>query len=164
MGIFSFDITSDYDKSEMGNVFLQAAKELGNRYDLKGSKAEIDWMPDKAGFEATADNDWQLEQVIDIIRKKLASRNMSSKVLNLDNKPNESNMKVTQKIPFVEGLDQEKAKKITKTIRDSFPKAKSQIQSDSVRVSSGSKNDLQAIMQLLNEQDFDFVLNYGNFR
>lgn len=164
MATFSFDITSDYDKSEMGNVFLQAAKELGSRYDLKGSKAEIEWMPDKQGFDVTADNDWQLEQVIDIIRKKLASRNMSSKVLNLDNTPNASNMKVTQKIPFIEGLDQDKSKKITKIIRDNFPKAKSQIQSDSVRVTSGSKDDLQAIMQLLNQQDFDFVLNYGNFR
>ena len=164
MATFSFDITSDYDKSEMNNVFLQAEKELGNRYDLKGSKAAIDWMSDKKGFEVTADNDWQLEQVIDIIRKKLASRNMSSKVLKLDESIAESNMKAVQKIPFIEGLDQDKAKKITKIIRDNYPKVKSQIQSDSVRVTSGSKDDLQAVMRLLDAQDFDFVLNYGNFR
>ncbi|MDN5835091.1 MAG: YajQ family cyclic di-GMP-binding protein [bacterium] len=164
MATFSFDITSDYDKSEMSNVFLQAEKELGSRYDLKGSKAAIEWMPDKQGFEVTADNDWQLEQVVDIIRKKLSSRNMSSKVLDLDGTLNTSNMKVTQKIPFVSGLDQDKAKKITKLIRDNYPKAKSQIQSDSVRVTSASKNDLQAIMKLIDEQDFDFVTNYGNFR
>ncbi|NTW62456.1 nucleotide-binding protein, partial [Candidatus Saccharibacteria bacterium] len=75
-----------------------------------------------------------------------------------------SNLKATQEIPFVAGLDQEKAKKITKLIRDSFPKVKPQIQGDAVRVTGNSKDDLQAVMQLIRTHDFDFPVSFNNFR
>src|SRR4051812_24722508 len=111
MGTFSFDIVSEYDKAEMNNVFDQVNREIATRYDFKGSPAGIEWMDDKKGFKVTGANEWQVESVIDIVRKKLATRNVSSKVLDLSKSVNESNLKATKEMPFVEGLDQEKAKK-----------------------------------------------------
>lgn len=111
MGTFSFDIVSEYDKAEMNNVHQQVEREIMNRYDFKGSPAAVEWLADKKGFKVIGSNEWQVDAVIDIIRKKLASREVSSKVLDLSKPVNESNMKATKEIPFVEGLDQEKAKR-----------------------------------------------------
>lgn len=165
MANFSFDIVSDYDKAEMNNVFDQARRELDSRYDFKGTPAEIEWLnPEKTGFKVTGNGDWQIEAILDIIRKKLASRDQSQKVLDTSKELVTSNLKTTQEIPFLQGLDQTKAKKITALIRDTYPKVKTQIQGDEVRVTSGSKDDLQNVMQLLRSQDFDFPVSFTNFR
>ncbi len=164
MANFSFDIVSEYDKAEMNNVFALVEREIGNRYDFKGTPAGIEWLGDKKGLKIIGAGEWQIETVVDIVRKKLASREQSSKVLDLGKSINESNMKATQEIPFIEGLDQEKAKKITKLLKEKFPKVKTQIQGETVRVTSGSKDDLQAVMQLVRAQDFDFVTNFINYR
>lgn len=164
MAQFSFDIVSEYDKAEMNNVFALAAREISNRYDFKGTPAAIEWLGDKVGLKITGAGEWQIEAVVDIVRKKLASRNQSTKVLDLSKPINESNMKATQEVPFKEGLDQEKAKQITKLLREKFPKAKTQIQGQTVRVTSSSKDELQAVMQTIRAQDFDFVTNFINYR
>lgn len=161
---FSFDIVSEYDKAEMNNVFQQAEREISNRYDFKGTPAAVEWLADKKGFKVTGSNEWQVDVVIDVIRKKLAGRNVSSKVLDLSKPVNESNMKATKEIPFIEGLDQDKAKKITTLIREKFPKTKAQIQGQAVRVSSTSKDELQAVMAAVREADFDFVTSFINYR
>ncbi|HEU4830913.1 MAG TPA: YajQ family cyclic di-GMP-binding protein [Candidatus Saccharimonadales bacterium] len=164
MATFSFDIVSEYDKAEMNNVFALAQKEMSNRYDFKGTPAEIDWMSDKVGYKIIGSNEWQIDSIIDIIRKKLASREQSSKVLDLSKTTVESNMKATKEVPFIAGLNQDKAKQITKLLRDEMPKVKTQIQGESVRVTSGSKDDLQQVMQLITSKDFDFPINFNNFR
>ena len=164
MATFSFDIVSEYDKAEMNNVFAQVQKEITGRYDFKNTPAEIDWMPDKAGFKLTGANDWQIESIIDIIRKKLSARELSSKVLDLGKAIVTSNLKATQEITFVAGLDQDKAKKITKLLRDELPKVKTQIQGESVRATAGSKDDLQSAMQLIRAADFDFPVAFNNYR
>lgn len=165
MANFSFDVVSEYDKAEMNNVLDQVLREIANRYDFKGTPAAIEWLgDDKNGFKITGNGEWQIDAILDIVRKKLASRNQSQKVLDTSREVVESNMKATQEVPFKRGLDQEKAKNITKLVRDKAPKAKSQIQGDAVRVTSNSKDNLQAIMQLLREQDFDFPLSFNNFR
>jgi uncharacterized protein YajQ (UPF0234 family) len=165
MANFSFDIVSDYDKAEMNNVFDQAQREIENRYDFKGTPAMIEWLDgDKTGFKLTGSGDWQIETILDIVRKKLAARNQSQKVLDTSKEIIESNMKATQEVVFKKGLDQEKAKKITALIRDKFPKAKPQIQGDTVRVMSNSKDDLQSVMQLLRATEFDFPISFNNFR
>lgn len=164
MATFSFDIVSEYDKAEMNNVFQQTEKEIANRYDFKGTPAAIDWLADKKGIKVIGSNEWQIDAVIDILRKKLASREVSSKVLDLTKPVSESNLKATKEIPFVEGLDQDKAKQLTKLIREQFPKAKPQIQGDAVRVSSGSKDELQAVMSAVRGADLDFVTSFINFR
>lgn len=164
MASFSFDIVSEYDKAEMNNVFQQAEKEISGRYDFKGTSAAIDWLADKKGLKVTGDNEWQIESIIDIVRKKLAMREVSSKVLDLNKPVAESNLKATKEIPFVEGLSQDKAKKLTALIREKFPKTKPQIQGEAVRVSSGSKDELQAVMAAVRAADLDYVTSFTNFR
>jgi cyclic-di-GMP-binding protein len=165
MANFSFDVVSDYDKAEINNVFDQVARELGNRYDFKGTPAAIEWLnADKTGFKITGNGDWQIDAILDIVRKKLAARSQSQKVLDVSLEVNESNLKTTKIVPFVHGLDQEKAKKITKLIASDYPKVKTQIQGDAVRVTSNVKDNLQAVMQLLKAQDFDFPLSFNNYR
>ncbi len=165
MAQFSFDIVSEYDKAEMNNVFDQAQRELTSRYDFKGTPAELDWLnSDKTGFKVIGSGDWQIDAILDIVRKKLASRDQSQKVLDTSRELTVSNLKTTQEVPFKQGLDQDKAKKITSLVRDNYPKVKTQIQGDAVRVTSASKNDLQAVMQLIKAQDFDFPVNFTNYR
>jgi len=165
MANFSFDVVSEYDKAEMNNVFDQSKRELENRYDFKGTPAEIDWMDaDKSGFKIIGSGDWQIDAILDIVRKKLAARNQSQKVLDTSKDPIVANLKTTKEVPFKQGLDQEKAKKITALLREHFPKVKAQIQGDAVRVMSNSKDDLQAVMQLLRQQEFDFPVSFDNFR
>jgi uncharacterized protein YajQ (UPF0234 family) len=165
MAQFSFDAVSDYDKAEMNNVFDQAQREISSRYDFKGTPAALDWLDgDKNGLKVTGSGDWQIDAILDIVRKKLAARGLSQKVLDTSLEVVESNLKATQEVPFVQGLDQDKAKKITALIRERYPKVKTQIQGDAVRVMSPSKNDLQAVMQLLRGADFDFPLSFTNYR
>ncbi len=165
MAQFSFDVVSEYDKAEMNNVFDQAQREITNRYDFKGTPAQLEWLDnDKIGLKVTGNSDWQIDAILDIVRKKLASRGQSQKVLDISKEPVTSNLKTTKEVLFKHGLDQDKAKKITNLIRDKFPKVKTQIQGDVVRVMSSSKDDLQAVMQLLKAQDFDFPTNFTNYR
>lgn len=164
MATFSFDIVSDYDKAELNNVFDQTQRELQSRYDFKGTPAAVEWLDDKQGLKITGNGDWQIDAILDIVRKKLATRGQSQKLLDTSKDPVESNLKTTKEVPFKQGLDQEKAKKVTGLVRDKFPKVKTQIQGQEVRVSSGSKDELQAIMQALRGADFDFPLSFTNFR
>lgn len=164
MATFSFDIVSDYDKAEVNNVFQAVEREIANRYDFKGTPAAIEWLGDKTGFVVTGNSLWQIESITDIIRKHLANRGQSSKIMDLTKKPVEANLKTTQEMPFIQGLDQEKAKMITKLLRDEMPKLKAAIQGDAVRVTSGSKDDLQKAMQIVKAKDFDFPVNFTNYR
>ena len=164
MATFSFDIVSEYDKAEMNNVFAQVEREIGNRYDFKGTPAAIEWLGDKTGFKIIGSGQWQLDAVLDVIRKKLSSRDQSSKVLDLSKTPTESNLKSTWEIPFKQGISQDNAKIITKKLRDEAPKVKAQIQGDAVRVTSSSKDELQQVIQLLSGADYDFALQFINYR
>jgi uncharacterized protein YajQ (UPF0234 family) len=165
MANFSFDVVSEFDKAELNNVFDQVKREIDNRYDFKGTPADLDWLnPDKTGFKITSSGEMQIDAIIDIIRKKLAARNQSQKLLDVSVNPVESNMKTTKEVPFVHGLSQDKAKSITKLIQGKFPKAKTQIQGEAVRVTSSSKDDLQAIMKTISAEDLDFPISFDNFR
>jgi uncharacterized protein YajQ (UPF0234 family) len=165
MAQFSFDVVSEYDKAEMNNVFDQTQRELTARYDFKGTPAAIEWLNgEKSGLKVTGSGEWQIDTILEIVRKKLAARGQSQKVLDVSRDVVESNLKATKEVPFKQGLDQEKAKKITALIRDNNPKVKSQIQGDAVRVMSASKDDLQAVISLLKSQDFDFPVNFTNYR
>ena len=163
--MFSFDIESEYDKAEMNNVFDQAQREMQNRYDFKNTPAALEWLnTDKTGFKIIGNGDWQIDAVLDIIRKKLAARNQSQKVLDISKGSVTNNFQTTKEVPLLHGLDQEKAKKITGLIREKLPKVKTQIQGEAVRVMSASKDDLQAVMQLVRTADFPFPVIFTNFR
>lgn len=164
MANFSFDIESTYDKAEMNNVEQLVNKEIASRYDFKGTPASVEWLPDKKGFKLIGSNEWQVEAVIDMLGKQLAKRGMTSKVLNLENKVNEANLRAWKDVPFKDGLSQDNAKKITKLLKDAHPKAKAQIQGEAVRVSSSSKDELQQVMQTVRGADFDFPVTFTNYR
>lgn len=165
MANFSFDAVSEYHKAELNNVFDQVQREIAARYDFKGTPAALEWLnADKTGFKVTGNGDWQIDAILDIVRKKLAARNQSQKILDVSGEVVTSNMKSTKEVPFKKGLDQDKAKKITSVIREKFPKVKTQIQGEAVRVTSNSKNDLQDVMQLLRAQDYDFPVSFTNYR
>jgi len=165
MAQFSFDIASEYDKAEMNNVFDQSLREIATRYDFKGTPAALEWTDgDKTGFKITGSGDWQIDAILDIIRKKLAARNQSQKFLDVTKTSIVANLKTTKEIPLISGIDQTKAKTITALIREHFPKAKALIQGEVIRVSSQSKNELQDIMALLRKQDLSFPINFTNYR
>lgn len=164
MASFSFDIVADYNKAEMNNVFMQVQREMSNRYDFKGTPAAIEWMGDKEGLRLIGSGEWQIDAVLDIVRKKLAGRNISSKVLDISGDIQESNLKAAKDIPFKKTLTQEDAKTITKMIRETHKKAKAQIQGEEIRVTSSSKDELQAVMASVRQMDIDAPLQFVNFR
>ena len=164
MPSFSFDIVSEVDKAEMNNVFTQAEKEITTRYDFRGTSAAVEWLGDKKGLKLTGDSEWQVEAVLDIIRKKLAAREQSSKALDLSKEKVVANLKTTWEIPFREGLAQDLAKKIATDIRADAPKAKPQIQGDAVRVASASKDELQNVITFVKGRDYDAALQFTNYR
>jgi len=164
MPSFSFDITSDYNKAEMNNVFIQTEKEISNRYDFKGTPAGIEWLKDKTGIKLIGENEWQCDAVLDILRKKLAAREQSSKVLDLSREPVVQNLKCTRDVVFKSGLKQDDAKMIASKLRSEAPKVKAQIQGEEIRVTSSSKDNLQNAIRLLQATEFEFPLQFGNFR
>ena len=161
---FSFDVVSDYDPAEMTNAIDQAQRELGTRYDFKGTAAKIEFGDGKTSVQLEGESQNQLDAILDMLQSKLIKRGVSLKVLDLSTEPVQGGKEMRWNIPFKKGLDQDKAKSITKTIRDNFPKVKSQIQGDSVRVSSASKDDLQGVMTTLRAQEFDFPVEFENYR
>jgi uncharacterized protein YajQ (UPF0234 family) len=162
---FSFDIVSDYDIAEVTNAVDQTQRELMQRYDFKGTSASIDFIDkEKKGLNLTGDTEYQLKSIIDVLQSKLLKRGVSLKVLDTSGQMVQGGKEMRWTVPFLKGLDQEKAKKVTKTIRDAYPKVKAQIQGEEVRVSSTSKDDLQGVMNLLRAADFDFPLDFRNLR
>lgn len=164
MGTFSFDVESTYDKGEMDHVFDQVQKELINRYDLKGTQAKAEWLDDKAGIKISGDNQYHLDAIIEMFRKKSANRGVSQKTFDTSQEPETTNLRMIWVVPFKNGLKSDDAKKITKLLRDELPKVKTQIQGESIRIMNPKKDQLQSAMQLLRSQDFDFPLTFTNFR
>lgn len=161
---FSFDVVSDYDPAEMTNAVDQAQRELGTRFDFKGTAAKLEFAEGKTGVQLEGESQNQLNSILDVLQSKLIKRNVSLKVLDTSKDPVQGGQVMRWSIPFKKGLDQEKAKKMTKIIRDAYPKVKAQIQGDAVRVSSTSKDDLQGVMTALRAQDFDFPIDFQNYR
>jgi uncharacterized protein YajQ (UPF0234 family) len=164
MAQFSFDIESTYDIGEMNNVYDQSQKELTNRYDLKETHTALEWLEDKKGLKIYGDTQFHLDAVIDMLRKKAATRNVSQKTFDVSKEPETTNLRMIWVVPFKNGLNQEDAKKITKLLKEELPKIKTQIQGESVRVMSPKKDELQQAMQLIKSKDFDFPVVFTNYR
>lgn len=164
MANFSFDIVSDYDLAKVTNAVEQSQRDIGNRYDFKGTSASLEFIDDKKGVKIIGDNQFHLDSIVDILRKRLASSGVSQKILDVSSEAITSNLKISWTILFKKGLDQEKAKKITKLLRDNLPKVKTQIQGEEIRVTSAKKDELQIAMGLVREANFDFPTDFTNFR
>lgn len=164
MAQFSFDLESTYDSGEMDNVFEQSKRELLNRYDLKGTHTSLEWLEDKKGVKICGDIQFHLDAVIDMLRKKAASRKVSQKTFDTSQDPETTNLRMIWEVPFKDGLKQDDAKKITKLLKDKIPKLKTQIQGDSIRIMSPKKDYLQEAMQTIRASNFDFPVVFTNFR
>ncbi len=158
----SFDIVSKVERQEVDNALNQAAKEISQRYDFKGVDASIAWSGDK--IEMRAGGEERVKAVLDIFESKLVKRGISLKALKAgDPQASGKEYKITASLE--EGISQENAKKVAKIIRDEGPKGvKAQVQGDELRVSSKSRDDLQAVIALLKGKDLDFALQFVNYR
>ena len=161
----SFDITSNVDLQEVDNALNQARKEVAQRYDFKGSKASIDFDQKESKLILAADDDFKLNALWEIVSTRLVRRNVPVKNLSRGPAQPAANSTVRQEIALQQGIPTEKAKDIVKFIKDSkLKKVQASIQGDQLRITSGSKDDLQEVMRLLREQDFGVALQFGNYR
>ena len=160
----SFDVVSKVDKQEVANALTQAQKEITQRYDFKNVGASIEWSGDNVLMKANSEE--RVRAVLDVFQTKLIKRNVSLKALDLgDGDPKPSGKEYRLEGSLKDGITQEDAKKISKMIRDEFGKTvKPLIQGDELRVSSKSKDDLQAVMAMLRGADLDVALQFTNYR
>jgi len=159
----SFDIVNKIDRQEVDNALNQAAKEIAQRYDFKGTGASIEWSGEN-GIEITANADERAQAVLDVFQSKLIKRGISLKSLD-SGEPRQSGKEVKLSSTITEGISQEQAKKVSKLIRDEGPKGvKVQIQGDELRVSSKSRDDLQSVIALVKGADLDFAVQFVNYR
>jgi uncharacterized protein YajQ (UPF0234 family) len=159
----SFDIVSRIDHQEVDNALGQAAREIAQRYDFKGTGAEIKWSGDKA-VEISANAEERAKAVLDVFKEKLVKRDQSLKILDAGD-PRQSGKETKISITLKEGISQEQAKKVGKLIRDEGPKGvKVQVQGEELRVSSKKRDDLQAVIALVKGADYDFPVQFTNYR
>ena len=161
----SFDITSTVDLQEVDNAVNQARKEITQRYDFKGSKASIEFKGADNRIDLVADDNFKMEAVWDILLTRLVRRGVPTKNL----KPSEitavGGSLVKRTVELQQGIPVEAAKSIVKFLKDQkLKKVQATIQSDQVRVSSSSKDELQAVIHMLKGQDFGIELQFGNYR
>ena len=159
----SFDIVSKFDRQEADNALNQAVKEIGQRYDFKGTGATIEWKGEQ-GIEITANAEERALAVLEVFKEKLIKRGISLKALEADD-PRQSGKEVKLNGTFSDGITTEQAKKVSKIIRDEGPKgAKVQIQGDELRVTSKKRDDLLEIIALVKAADLDFPVQFVNYR
>jgi uncharacterized protein YajQ (UPF0234 family) len=158
----SFDIVSKYDQQELKNAIDQAEREIRTRYDLKDTKTELT-LTDK-DISINTESEYSLTAVKDIMESKILGRKMSLKILDYQNEEEASGGRYRQVAKLRNGIPDDIAKKISKSIRDEFKKVTPQIQGDAVRVQAKSRDDLQAVMQMLKSTDFPVALQFENYR
>lgn len=160
----SFDVVSSVDMQEVDNAFQQAKKELSQRYDLKGSGAEITLDKQKKTITVAAPADFVARQVIDIIGSKLIKRGIDLTAVKWGDPQAATGQSVRQVATIVEGIDKETAGKINKDIKGTKLKVKVAIEGDKLRVSSASRDTLQEVIAFLKGQDYGQPLQYVNYR
>ena len=161
----SFDITSNVDLQEVDNALNQAKKEVAQRYDFKGAKASIDFDAKESKLVLTADDEFRLNALWEIVQTRLIRRNVPVKNLTRGTVTPAANTTVRQEIVLQQGIPSEKAKDIVKFLKESkLKKVQASIQGDQLRITSASKDDLQEAMRLLRGHDFGIELQFGNYR
>jgi uncharacterized protein YajQ (UPF0234 family) len=159
---FSFDVVSEVDGNEVRNAVNLAQKEIATRYDFKKSVSKVDFDGDD--LVLVSDNEGKLRAVVDLLEEKLARRKVPLKALQFGKIESALGGTVRQRVTITHGIPDEKAKAVSKLIRQSFKKVKVQIQGDSVRVFSPKKDELQGAMQALRDEDFGIPLQFTNYR
>lgn len=165
MPSYSFDVTSNIEMPEVDNAVNQARKEIGQRFDFKGSIAAIDLDPKASTLTLTAEDNFKLESVWDVLQTRLIKRSVAVKNLKRGDIEPAAGSTVRQVITLQQGIPIEAAKDIVKHLKDAkLKKVQASIQGDQVRVTSPSKDDLQGAMQALRAKDFGVALQFGNYR
>ena len=161
----SFDVTTGVDLQEVDNAVNQAQKEIAQRYDFKGTVATIDFNRAEGTINLTAESEYRMDALFDVLQSKLIKRGVPVKNLDIGDVKPAGGDKVTRNIKLKMSLDGETAKKVSAAIKDAkLKKVQASIQGDQVRVTSPSKDDLQEAMALLRKGDFGVELKFGNYR
>ena len=161
-GEFSFDVVSDFDDQELRNALDQVRREVGQRYDFKGATVQLD--QGKTELSLLTDDEFRAAAVKDLIESKAVRRNLSLKIFDWGKIEQAGGNKVRQRIGLRRGLDEELAKRLSRLIREEFPKVKPSIQGDALRVSGKSKDDLQRVIVRLRGLDEPVPLQFENYR
>ena len=158
----SFDVVSEVDMQEVDNAVNQAKKEIGTRYDFRGSKTEISLDGDT--IKIIGDDEYKLNAIIDVLKGKMVKRNVAIKNLDYGKVEPAAGATVRQVITIKKGITKENAKEVVKAIKNMKLKVQASIQEDQVRVSGKDKDDLQAVIQMLKQLDVPVELQFVNFR
>ena len=161
-GEFSFDVVSEFDAQELRNALDQVRREIATRFDFKGATAEI--TQEKDALAILADSELRAKSIRELIETKAVRRSLSLKIFDWGPIEQAGGMKVRQHVGLRSGLPDDLARKVTKILRDEFPKAKGQIQGDAVRVSSPSREELQQVITAVKGEDWGIELKFGNYR
>lgn len=161
----SFDISTGADLQEVDNGVNQALKEITQRYDFKGTHCTIEFDRAKAEIRLSADDEFRMDQLVEVLRTKLIKRNVPVKNLTIGDNVAGSGTSVRKTVGLTQGIPQDAAKKIVKAVKDQgFKKVQASIQGDEVRVTAPSRDELQAVIAFLRGQDFGIELKFGNYR
>lgn len=158
----SFDVVSTFDRQELKNAVDQAAREIRTRYDLKDTKTELSLTDTEISINT--ESEYSLSAVKDILESKLIGRKLSLKILDYHEPEEASGARMRQIVKLREGIPDDIAKKISKSIRDEFRKVTPQIQGDSLRIQAKSRDDLQAVIEMLKSADYPVALQFNNYR
>jgi cyclic-di-GMP-binding protein len=160
----SFDIVSKVDMQEVTNAIQQAMKEISQRFDFKGSKSNIELDRTKAEITLTSDDENKLKSVTEVLKGKLVKRNVPLKTLLYGKIDKAAGDTVRQVVTLQQGISAESAKEIVKLIKDTKMKVQSEIQKDQVRVRAKKIDDLQSAIQMLKGKEFDYHIEFVNYR
>jgi uncharacterized protein YajQ (UPF0234 family) len=160
----SFDITAELDAQEMKNAIEQAKKEVGNRYDFKGVKAEIDYSEQGKSITLVSVSDSKAEAMMDIVISRAIKRGIPAKAINEHSRDQVGGGNTKIVLSIVDVISKDDAKKVNKAIKDSKLKVSSQVRGEEIRVTGKSIDDLQQVMALVKELDIDAPLNFTNLK
>ncbi|QIW16369.1 YajQ family cyclic di-GMP-binding protein [Pasteurellaceae bacterium RH1A] len=160
----SFDIVSEVTMHEVRNAVENANRDLTNRYDFRNVHAEIELNESKETIKLTTESDFQLEQLIDILRNAMIKRSIESNSLDIPDNYEHHGKLYSKEVKVKQGIETDMAKKITKLIKDSKLKVQTQIQGDQVRVTGKSRDDLQSVIQLVKGAELGQPFQFNNFR
>jgi len=161
----SFDVSTGADLQEVDNAVNQALKEIAQRYDFKGTHCTIEFDRDKAEIRLSADDEFRMDALVDVLQSRMIKRGVPIKNLKVGDIVAGTGQTVRRTVSLTQGIPQDIAKKIVKAVKDGgFKKTQASIQGDEVRVTSPSRDELQAVIAALKAQDFGIELTFGNYR
>jgi cyclic-di-GMP-binding protein len=161
----SFDVSTGADLQEVDNAVNQTLKEIAQRYDFKGTHCTVDFDRAKAEIRLSADDDFRMDALVDVLQSKMIKRGVPVKNLKLGDLEQATGQSVRRTLTLTQGIPQDVSKRIAKAVKEGgFKKVQTSIQGDEVRVTAPSRDELQAVIALLKSEDFGIELKFGNYR